>query len=315
MSSVILVPLDGSALAEGAVRYAQRLASAGGRLVLARIVAPDRRPAEFPSVREHRALAEAEVYLDQVAIRLRIAGVKVEAQAVPGDASDELLCLAEQLPADLIVLGTHGRSGVGRWLYGSVADEMLRNTRIPMLLVPHTARPPWPEDRAPRILAMLDGSELAEAILEPVLNLPTLGQADLILLQIVEWPRSSIVAYEGGWVGFDPEQDLETGRAYLEDVAERLRPSVGSVVTRVELGSVPEQVARIAREAHADLMALATHGRSGLGRLVLGGTAAGVVQRAEVPVLLVRPVMSAATGSASQSSATPQAKLAAVAHE
>jgi nucleotide-binding universal stress UspA family protein len=312
MSSVILVPLDGSALAEGAVPYAQRLATAGGQLILARIAAPDSRAAEFLSVREHRALAEAEVYLDQVAIRLRVAGVNVETLAVSGDASDELLCLAEQLPADLIVLGTHGRSGVGRWLYGSVADELLRHARTPMLLVPHTAPPPWPEDRGPRILVTLDGSELSEAILRPLLKLPALEQAELFLLQIVDWPPSSIMAYEGGWVGFDPEHDIETGRSYLEDVAERLRASARSAVTRIQTGSVPVQIASVAREEYADLMALATHGRSGLGRLVLGGTATGVVQRAEVPVLLVRPVTSGVAGSLSPGGTVPREKPAVV---
>jgi hypothetical protein len=95
--------------------------------------------------------------------------------------------------------------------------------------------------------------------------------------------------YDGGYYDLDPGPNVDLSRNYLDEVAEQLRPSVTSIVQRVELGRMPLQILQVAREEHADLIAMATHGRSGLGRLVLGSTASGVVQRAETPVLLVRP--------------------------
>jgi nucleotide-binding universal stress UspA family protein len=290
MPLTILAPLDGSAFSEEAVPYAVRLRQAGGtRLVLARAVASAHPPDEAGGRSETRTLEEARNYLDRIADGVRCPGLSVDVVVLRGDPSAELVSLSSRLPADLFVMATHGRSGLGRWVYGSVADELLRHVTMPILLVPDKTRPPWSLGRAPKVLVTVDGSRLSEEIVQPLERLSALRQADVVLLQVIDWPPSAAFVAEGGWYDLDPERDVQPCLAYLNEVGERLRPFVNSVVTRVELGRMPLQILEVAREEYVDLIAMATHGRSGLGRLVLGSTATVVVQRAERPVLLVRP--------------------------
>jgi nucleotide-binding universal stress UspA family protein len=213
----------------------------------------------------------------------------VEAHAVRGDPSAEVVRLAGVLSAELIVLATHGRSGVGRSIYGSVADEVVRHATTPVLLVPDGALPPWSAERSPKILVTLDGSELSEAILGPLQRLSAIKQAEFILLQVIDSPPPTMLVYNG-WYGLDTESDLKLARAYLESIAERLSPSVRSVTPRAELGRMPDHIVKMAREEKVNLLALATHGRGGLSRLVMGATAMDLVQRADVPLLLTRPL-------------------------
>jgi nucleotide-binding universal stress UspA family protein len=280
MPFTILVPLDGSLFSEQALAHAVRLAQAEqARLVLAQVVTSD----------TARALYDAQAYLDRIAASWRGGVQEVEAHAVRGDPSAELVRLAGILPAELIVLATHGRSGVGRSIYGSVADEVVRHATTPVLLVPHGAQPPWSAEQLPKILVTLDGSESSEAILGPIQQPSAFKQAECILLQVIDSPPPTMLVYNG-WYGLDTDGDLKLARAYLESVAKRLRPSVRSVTPRAELGRMPDHIVKVAREAKVNLLALATHGRGGLSRLVMGATATDLVQRADVPLLLTRPL-------------------------
>jgi nucleotide-binding universal stress UspA family protein len=292
MPSTILVPLDGSPLSEEALEYAVRFArDEQVRIVLARVVSAGS---------DAQALDAAQTYLERVADHWGSAALNVETRVLRGSASAELVSLASTLPAELVVLSTHGRSGVGRSIYGSVADDVVRRATTPVVLVPNGALPPWAAEQPPKILVTLDGSELAEAILEPIQRLAAVQRAELALLQVIEWPPpAAVLDYGGTWYGIDPDRDLKEGRAYVESVAQRLRPSVASVTTRVGLGRMPDRILEVAREEHVNLIGMATHGRGGLTRLVMGGTAADVVQRADVPLLLVRPLPTAAPSIAS----------------
>jgi nucleotide-binding universal stress UspA family protein len=290
MPLTILAPLDGSALSEEAVPYAVRLTQADGtRLVLARVVATTHPHDGAAGRSDARTLEEAKMYLDRVADGVRCQGLSVDVDVLRGDPSTELVSLSSRLPADVVVMATHGRTGPGRWVYGSVADELLRHVTTPILLVPDKIRPAWSLGRAPKVLVTVDGSQLSEEIVQPLERLSALRQADVVLLLVIDWPPCSAFVAEGGWYDLEPEREVQPCLAYLDEVGERLRPFVNSVVTRVELGRMPLQILEVAREECVDLIAMATHGRSGLGRLVLGSTATVVVQRAERPVLLVRP--------------------------
>jgi nucleotide-binding universal stress UspA family protein len=287
MPSTVLVPLDGSSLSEEALVYAIRFARPEqGRLVLARVV---------PTGSDAQALDAAQAYLDRIAADWRNAAPNLQTRVVRGDPSTELLMLTRALSAELVVLSTHGRSGVGRSIFGSVADEVVRHATIPVVLVPVDALPPWPSEQVPKILVTLDGSELAEAILEPIQRLAAIQRADLVLLEVIDWPPTALLDYGGSWYGFDPDRDLEAARAYVESVAQRLRPSIASITTRAELGRMPTRIREVAREEQVNLIAMATHGRGGLSRLIMGGTATDVVQRADVPLLLVRPLPTSAS--------------------
>ncbi|HEX5416314.1 MAG TPA: universal stress protein, partial [Chloroflexota bacterium] len=152
MVKEILVPLDGSKLAERALAIARDLAGAlGARLTLLRVIAPN------AAGEGGEAQADAETYLRDVAKRL--GGSEVTADVRSGDAAPVILAEVEQRGIDLIAMSTHGRSGIGRWIYGSVADEVVRHAPVPVVLVPATsALREWPTDRPPRLLVSLDFS-------------------------------------------------------------------------------------------------------------------------------------------------------------
>jgi nucleotide-binding universal stress UspA family protein len=177
MPITILAPLDGSHAAEAAMPYALRLAKATtGRLVLVRAALAVEPQGHDPAVREARATAEARAYLDLVIARLGTTGSAVETMALYGYPATQILSQSRRLPADLVVMATHARAGLGRWIFGSVADEIIRHASVPVLAVPHGSAPPWPAARAARILVTLDGSSLAEAVLGPVQTLAAVGR-------------------------------------------------------------------------------------------------------------------------------------------
>jgi len=278
MFQTILVPVDGSALAEQALPYASALARAtGGRLVLVGAALPSRETA-----------AQAEVNLDQVAGRLRGAGVAAEARVYVTPADEAIRDASRQEHADCIVMTTHGRSGVDRWIYGSVADAVLRQADLPVLVIPATCADAWPTERAARVLVALDGSPLAEEILVPVGSLAAALGAELHLLRAVEPPVATAEPALYAHL-FDPETELAKAKQYLREMSGGSWIAGRPVTVHVEVGPPIGVLVDYARDHQMDLIAMATHGRGGLARLLLGSIATGVLQRAGTPLLLVRP--------------------------
>jgi nucleotide-binding universal stress UspA family protein len=296
-----LVPLDGSALAEGAVTVAAELARRAQTGVLlvhvhARLTADPIHVEGLRVIDDHlRSLRREheQAYLDRAGPRL-VHGVDVSVALLDGPIAATLVGHAERSGAGLIVMTTHGRGGLERAWLGSVADEMVRVSHVPLLLLrPEPGQVPVP---VRRILALLDGSALAEAILEPALRLARL-QPEAELLRVVQ-PAASLA-----WMP-DPElatalpaADADQGqlraRAYLEGVIRRLDATGVTVRSRVEVAaSMVPAILEIAREERADVVALTTHGRSGLVRLALGSVADKLVRGSRTPVLLFRPAPS-----------------------
>jgi nucleotide-binding universal stress UspA family protein len=282
MERSIVVALDGSAFAERALPFATAVAErSGARLVLVR-AAPD------------DDLVEAHDYLRGLAAPSRGIGGHGERPAVdtvahPGVPAAVLLDEAHRRGADLLVLATHGRSGLGRWRYGSVADAVLRHADVPLLLVPATGDRTWPGDRAPRLLVTLDGSDFARQALPAAQALAQLTGAEVVLLRVVEPPDSSpfTPAVEEQLLGAAPE--VTAAEAYLEEVAAGLRAGGGEVTTCAVAGPAAPTIAAVARDRDVDLIVMATHGRGGLARAVLGSVASGTLHRTDRPLLLVRP--------------------------
>jgi nucleotide-binding universal stress UspA family protein len=288
MFSTILLPLDGSPLAEQALPHAEWLARRlTAYVVLTRVLPIVTSTGEIDDL----ALGtSSRAYLDQIAARLSEHGLSCGSVLPAGDPATEILDQARSSSAELIVMATHGRSGPSRWLYGSVADAVLRDSPIPVVLVPPHVTAPPPIDQSLRFVVPLDGSALGETALEPATELARRLGAELVLVQIVLWPPllygdSSELMY------IDPEQMLGAARDYLAGIAARVQPSLARTIrVRAELGRpTPAAIAGIADEEHAHLIAMSTHGRSGLARLVLGSVASGTLQRANVPLLLTRP--------------------------
>jgi nucleotide-binding universal stress UspA family protein len=290
MLSAILVPLDGSPMAEQALPIAEQLARVGsGRLTLVRAV----RAFTFPGVdarnAQTTAVTEAQKYLDSLASRMTAAGLTIETAVPYGQAATEILDEISLRNADVLVMATHGRSDAGRWLYGSVADQVLRRATVPVVLVPPRAAHAAPTDREPVVLLALDGSALSEAALGPATDLTKRLGAELVVLQVVALPPYGIYTEADEFVPFDPGTDLVAAQQYLHGIAQRLRPEVPRIRFRTEVGFPAISISEIAVEEGAGFICMATHGRGGLARLVMGSVSTGVLQHATVPLLLVRP--------------------------
>lgn len=290
MLNTILLPLDGSRLADRAVPYASALARrAGRRLILVRAAQAHTLPGVDPSDAQIACTSRAEHDLEAAAARLRAEGVEAEAHVYYDDPVHAILDAAHRHQAGLIVMSTHGRSGLGRMVYGSVADNVLRHAEAPVLLLPPTVDQPWPQDRPLTVLVPLDGSELAEEALRSAEILAEVFGARLHLVRIIEPP--SYPLYGDGYVYIPYDEDVERtdARLYLQELVDRLTREGKEARKQVAIGRPDLLIPTIAQEQQADVIAMATHGRGGLARLVMGSIATGTLQRTHVPLLLTRP--------------------------
>jgi len=281
----ILVALDGSLLAERALPFARRLAvGTGACLVLARAVtARTDRP-------DPDAEGEAEAYLKRIVRQERGHG-RTHLAVLAGEPAPALLAYARSRAADLVVMATHGRSGLGRWLYGSVADAVLRGSELPVLLVPAgggTGEAVAAGGRPGRVLVALDGSHAALAALAPARALAAALGWRLLLLRAVEPPSGALYRPPVRKELFHPEVALAGARRYLRGVAATLLPGTAGVDVLAVQGAAAPSILAAAQETGADLVVMATHGRGGLARAALGSVAAETLHRATVPLMLVR---------------------------
>jgi nucleotide-binding universal stress UspA family protein len=202
---------------------------------------------------------------------------------------------AREIGADMIVMSTHGRGGVDRLWLGSVADYLVRTAELPVLLVrPTKEERPAPAAVKPRrVLVPLDGSLLAEAVLEPATVLATSLGAEVLLVQVVK--PVAIVADQPALfaAGYDERLTAlwrQEAEDYLEDLAEDLRAKGVRASSVAATGyAVHETLLDLATADSGTMIALATHGRGGLRRLMVGSVADKLIRTAEVPVLVVRP--------------------------
>ena len=204
----------------------------------------------------------------------------------------QILAQAEKGAADLVVLGTHGRSGVDRLFFGSVAEKVLRTSHLPVMTVPPRVREdiPWAGDPFKRILYATDFSHGSKAALHYAASFARHGAAQLIALHVVEAIPVWNAATAG--VSFDIARYLASLEA---DAANRLHDAVPhwvrlecDTVDVITTGKPYVQLLRIAAERGADLIVMSVHGRTALDRLVFGSTTEQIVRRAECPVLTVR---------------------------
>jgi nucleotide-binding universal stress UspA family protein len=283
MAGTVVVPLDGSSLAEQAIPYAQALSErSGAHLHLLRAVPGH---GDGGGRATTAALAEAEGYLRSVAGRLSTPSRAVDYAAHCGDPARVVVEQSTDPAVQCIAMSTHGHSGRGRWLFGGTADEILRHSHAPVLLVPADGGCRWAGGLPRGILVPLDGSALAEAALEPAAAFAKFLGAPLTLLLVHGMPFD-LSGYES--TPGDTTADIAGAQVYLEERAAPLRAAGLAVATRVEVGYPVTVIASVAAEG-ALLVVLTTHGFGGAAHLVLGSIATSVVQRIDAPVLLVRP--------------------------
>jgi nucleotide-binding universal stress UspA family protein len=292
MSRRILVPIDGSPFSERALTLAVPLAQqhdASLVLTLANPLppreaeAPVRDPAGERDVREH-----LRSQLERVARRVATRdGVTTATQFREGPVLDEIEAAIADVSAALVVMATHGRGGVSRLWLGSVTDALLRRCTVPVL-VTRTARK-WTLTTAtepffPRVLVAVDGSPLAEEALERAISLIGESTGEFILLRVEDAP---IAAVSSTWIS---EATVRIREGYLEPLADRFRSPTRTVRTRAVVHHDPARaILDVAKEEHAFAIALATHGRTGVRRAVIGSVADKVIRGATVPVLVCPP--------------------------
>jgi nucleotide-binding universal stress UspA family protein len=286
-----IVPLDGSELSERAVPFGRMLADAvGARLVLMRVVPPagpfdPREPAE-----QAKAMADANAYVSSFVVPVE-GGTSIEALAYAGDPATLIVEEARARLASLVVMSTHGRSGVGEVIFGSVTREVIRRAQGAVLVIPPGCNRPWRGAPHGRVLVTLDGSDLAEAILPEVFVVARALGAELTLLRVVA--VTTYIRIEGypEPVGV-PSTGISASEAeaYLNEVSREIREE-GQIVTNLvtEGTDAASAILQTAEDQKVELIAMATHGRGGLADIALGSVASAVVKQATVPVLLLRP--------------------------
>lgn len=289
------MPLDGTPFAEQALPHARSIVRrAGATLDLVHVHVPHAltdpacgRYAFVPEIdQEHRR--QEGLYLEGTAKSLSAeAQVPATTAVVNGLDSDGILQRVHDSKADLIVMTTHARGPLGRFFQGGVADDLIRHAAIPLLLVrPRDGHADTvAEPRLDHLLVPLDGSALAECVLEPALNMVRLWQGRCTLLRVLN--ARSVVGRPDQPGAQEGKREAE---AYLQKITERLRDEGVSVQSRVVVA--PDTASAILEEAQTqdcDFIAMATHGRSGLLRLLWGSVADKVIRGSSIPVLVYRP--------------------------
>jgi nucleotide-binding universal stress UspA family protein len=298
----ILVTLDGSPLSEAILPYVSALARGlkpKPRVTLLHVMDPNPAslPAEMedlPYVRELRDSSKAATmdYLRRQATTMEESGIEVATEVQFGRPSQAILAFAERQRPDLIAMATHGRSGLRRAVLGSVATHILSSTAFPLLLVRPRDEATPPAVTLTDVIVPLDTSELSEAVLpiaqhiakslglnvRLVTALPTLAQLYLGT-QPVAYPADIIARAE------------DTLTEYLQEVSARLQQNGLNATWEILRGDAGDAIVDYARALPNNLIAISTHGRSGLGRWVVGSVADKVVRSSGDPVLIIRPSM------------------------
>jgi len=308
MFRTILVPLDGSPLAEWAVPAAVGIArrhAAQLQLLTVHVLRPAVSAIDgltFSDGSEAwRSAAEdsSQTYLAEVARRvegLHPVTIKSAVRAEFENAARQLVQYAHDSDIDLIVMATHGHGPLMRFWLGSVADTVVRHSRIPTLLIrPHSDAEAdlKSETRFRNILIPLDGSDAAETIIDHAI---AVGGHDAEYTLFQAFPLLPVFSTEYAAVSAADAEVMhaqqEAAEATLETLAERIR--LRDVRFQVHIATASkntsaEAILDYAERNHSDLIALTTHGRGGAIRLMLGSVADKVTRGAEVPVLLCRP--------------------------
>ncbi len=279
MYSRVLVPLDGSPQSQQVLPYVRLLAKA--------LQLPVELMSAFSPVPERMADPRHGLYIDQLATTFRDqaqeelhpireslqdSGFAVSSTVHEGDAATHIVDEADKQPDTLIAMSTHGRSGISRWVMGSVTDKVLHATNSPMLIVRCKPEESFTQEvKLNAMIVPLDGSPHAESILQHVVTLAKGLESKIILSRVTSPTDSSL----------DPS-------AYLSRVAEGLRKEgVNSLEEQLLHGEVSDTIVNQTHQIADNLIAVTTHGHSGV-KHWLGSVSDRIVKYADGPVLVCR---------------------------
>jgi len=318
----IMVPLDGSLLAESALRVAARIAQAcDSTILLLRVIGVPTTytpytygsdMAQSPQLAQDMIDMEqenAETYLAEIATLDMLARIQVETTIIAGSAGICILDTAKEEKVDLVVMSSHGETGLKRLALGSVAQYVSRHSPVPVLVLRGDESAPFSASPGPNrpshsitALVALDGSELAEASLKPaayvVAALATPAQGTLLLSTVAnkqadrakhgseEFMRDEAKKYLIGIVERLQGSDIGKLNLAIEWSIEESKDVANALIEAAESGKAIESSSEF---TGCDLIAIATHGRGGLKRLMAGSVTEDVLGSTNLPMLIVRP--------------------------
>lgn len=296
MYKKILVPLDGSELAEIALPYAVELA---GRLNAEVILLHVCESAEEQYHNMHQLYMQKMVGSIKRRIRnyLEKPGAKsigVKSAILFGHPAEQILDYADKEHTNLIVIATHGLSGIRRWVLGSVADKVVNATKQPLILIRASGihHHVLQKVRMNKMLVTLDGSKESELVIPYIEELASRLNGEVVLFQAVT-PPSPVYAVPGytaqlPYTTAQVELWKAEAEAYLKNMADDFKRRRIKVKSKVRIGDAAHEIIKFADEEHADLVAMSTHGRSGITRWALGSTADKVLRAGNTSLFLVR---------------------------
>lgn len=299
MYTKILVPLDGSPTAEQVLPYARAIAKALSVPVeLFRAVEPetvamysDPKHGLYADIVEADFKNESLGYLKKLETSFAKTSNIVSSVEI-GSPAEKIVARAAAEPGTLIAMATHGRSGIQRWLLGSVAEKVLQTATNHLLLVRATDKAKSIEDLSLKtVVVPLDGSSLAEKVLPHVSDLAKRMDLEVLLLRVYALPVMGYTAEDYYLPNIDQllNEVKEEAEQYLEQKAAQLKREGVKRVPSIALeGESAVQIIDIARKTPDNLIAMCTHGRSGIGRLLLGSITNRVVRHSGDPVLVIR---------------------------
>jgi nucleotide-binding universal stress UspA family protein len=282
----ILVPLDGSKVAEVALPYARFIAEMyGSELTLLTICAPKC---------DDRFKRLCRAYLDLQAGELEPQGIKTSSTVIHGNIAENITNFSIKKKIDLIIVASHGYSGFKRFTMGSVTQKVIFNTFLPVIIIKPAATK-ITTIRFTKILLPLDGSLFSEASISHVEELAGVSGAEVILLTISEPPEipsDRSPAIKPTWEEYRDAliQEVEDqGTTYLESVRAKLKEKGIKTSIRFVMGNAAESIIQIAEEEEVDLIAMTTHGHTGVNRWVYGNMTGRIVDESPRPVLIIHP--------------------------
>ena len=296
MYNKIIVPLDGSELAEVALPYAAELAGRlGSEVVILHVCeSADDRYHNMHKLYVQKMAGTTKRLVKRYLEKLDSTSISVRSAILFGHPAEQIVDYAETERIDLIVLATHGLSGIRRWVLGSVADKVVNATKRPLILIRASGvhHHVIEKGRMNKILLTLDGSKDSEAVIPYIKELASRLKGEVVLLQVVP-PPSPVYAVPGyaAEIPYTPAQvelwkvEAET---YLKKVADAFNDKPIKVRSNVRAGDAAHEIIKFADELHADLVAMSTHGRSGFSRWALGSTADKVLRAGNTSLFLVR---------------------------
>jgi nucleotide-binding universal stress UspA family protein len=288
----ILVPLDGSEFAEQALPAAEALCSAyESRLTLLTVKQKESflKSIHFSLTFKGRRLSingERETYLQKIENSLEAKGIEVDHTIRTGEVAESINGLVKEIGVDMVVISSHGRSGVSRLLLGSVAYQVLEQASCPIMVVHPIEGVIHTEPKFKKLLVTLDGSEFAERVL-PYVKASVIFESEVLLISVPHVPEAEMYGAVVNEIRELREHAETEAKEYLEGVSTNLQKA-GVNTTVIVTGSRPAQtIVSIAQKEKVDVIMMATHGRGGMDSLVIGSVAERIVQNTDCPVFLV----------------------------